>query len=263
MRRAKEMKIDKTAVIHKNAKIGKGVTIGPYTVVSEHLEIGDNCCLGPHIFLDGWTKIGKNCRFTGQAVIGAPPQHSAYQGEKTELVIGDNNIIREFTTINRGTKEGGGVTKIGNDNFIMAYSHIAHDCQIGNGATLANIATLAGHVTLEDFVTLGGIVPIHQHVRIGTHAMVGGFSRISMDVVPYTLCGGSPFRISGINNIGLKRHGFSPKEIAILKEAFRLIFRSRLNLSQAIKRIEEEIEMTDSIKHLLQFLKTTKRGICK
>jgi UDP-N-acetylglucosamine acyltransferase len=257
------MKIHKTAIVHKKAKIGKGVSIGPYTIVGENVEIGDDCFIGPHVFLDGWTKIGKNCRILAQSSIGTPPQYLEYKGEKTKVIIGKNNIIREFVTINRGTKKGGGITRIGNNNFIMAYVHIAHDCRIGNWVTLANVATLAGHVTVEDCAVIGGIIPIHQFVRIGTHAMVGGGSRVPKDVVPYTLSAGNPLRVSGINTIGLKRHGFSSKEISILKEAFRLIFRSKLNLSQAMKRIEKELEQTNSIRHLLTFLKMSKRGICK
>lgn len=257
------MKIHKTAIVHKKAKIGKGVSIGPYTIVGENVEIGDGCQIGPHSFLDGWTKIGKNCRIIGQAAIGTPPQYLEYKGEKTKVTIGENNIIREFVTINRGTKEGGEETRIGNNCFLMAYVHIAHDCQIGNGVTLANVATLGGHVIVEDYAIIGGIVPVHQYVCIGTHAMIGGGSRVPKDVVPYTLSAGIPLRVSGINTIGLKRHGFSTKEISVLKEAFRLIFRSKLNRSQAIGRIEKELEKTDSIKHLLEFLRTSKRGICK
>jgi len=257
------MKIHKTAIVHKKAKIGKGVNIGPYTIVGENVEIGDGCQIGPHSFLDGWTKIGKNCRIIGQTAIGTPPQYLEYKGEKTKVIIGENNIIREFVTINRGTKKGDGITKIGNNNFIMAYSHIAHDCQIENGVTLANVATLAGHVTVEDYAVIGGIVPIHQYVRIGTYAMIGGFSPVRKDIIPYTIGAGDPLRVSGINVIGLKRHGFSRNEISVLKEAFRLIFRSKLNRSQAIGRIEKELEKIDSIKHLLEFLRTSERGICK
>ncbi len=203
------MKIHKTAIVHKKAKIGKGVSIGPYTIVGENVEIGNGCQFGPSCFLDGWTKIGKNCRIIGQSAIGTPPQYLGYKGEKTKVIIGENNIIREFVTINRGTKEGGEETRIGNNCFLMAYVHIAHDCQIGDGVTLANVATLAGHVTVEDYAIIGGIVPIHQYVRIGTHAMIGGASRVPKDVVPYTLSAGIPLRVSGINVIGLKRHGFS------------------------------------------------------
>lgn len=255
--------IHKTAIVHKKAKINKGVTIGPYTIVGENVEIGDGCQIGPHVFLDGWTKIGKNCKILAQSAIGTPPQYLEYKGEKTRVVIGENNIIREFVTINRGTKEGGGETKIGNNNFLMAYVHIAHDCRIGDGVTLANVATLAGHVTVEDYVIIGGIVAVHQYVRIGAYAMIGGFSPVRKDVIPYTIGAGDPLRISGINVIGLKRHGFSRKEISILKEAFRLIFRSKLNLSRATEKIEQELEKTDSIKHLLGFLRTSRRGICK
>ena len=257
------MKIHKTAIVHKKAKIGKGVSIGPYTIAGENVEIGDECFIGPHVFLDGWTKIGKNCRILAQSAIGTPPQYLEYKGEKTKVIIGENNIIREFVTINRGTKKGDGITKIGNNNFIMAYSHIAHDCWIGNGVALANVATLAGHVTVEDYAVIGGMVAVHQYVRIGAHAMIGGFSPVRKDVIPYTIGAGDPLRVSGVNTIGLKRYGFSRKEISVLREAFRLIFRSKLNLSQAIERIEKEIEKTDSIKYLLEFLKTSKRGICK
>jgi UDP-N-acetylglucosamine acyltransferase len=257
------MKIHKTAIVHKKVKIGKGVSIGPYTIAGENVEIGDDCFIGPHVFLDGWTKIGKNSKILAQSAIGTPPQYLEYKGEKTKVIIGENNIIREFVTINRGTKKGDGITRIGNNNFIMAYSHIAHDCWIGNEVTMANVATLAGHVTVEDYAIIGGMVAIHQYVRIGTYAMIGGFSPVRKDVIPYTISAGDPLRVSGINTIGLKRHGFSSKEISILKEAFRLIFRSKLNLSQAMKRIEKELEQTNSIRHLLTFLKMSKRGICK
>ncbi|HEA46873.1 MAG TPA: acyl-ACP--UDP-N-acetylglucosamine O-acyltransferase [bacterium] len=257
------MRIHKTAIVHKKVKIGKGVSIGPYTIVGENVEIGDDCFIGPHVFLDGWTKIGKNCKILGQSAIGAPPQYLEYKGEETRVIIGENNIIREFVTINRGTKEGGGITRIGNNNFIMAYSHIAHDCQVGNGVTLANVATLAGHVTVEDCAIIGGLAAIHQYVRIGAYAMIGGLSPVRKDIIPYVIGAGDPLRVSGINVIGLKRNGFSRKEISILKEAFRLIIRSKLNLSQAVERIEKELEKTDSIKHLLEFLRTSKRGICK
>lgn len=257
------MGIHKTAIVHKKAKISKGVSIGPYTIVGENVEIGDNCSIGPSCFLDGWTKIGKNCKILAQSAIGTPPQYLEYKGEKTRVVIGENNIIREFVTINRGTKEGGGITRVGNNNFIMAYVHIAHDCQIGNGVTLANVATLGGHVTVEDYAVVGGIVAIHQYVRIGAYAMIGGFSPVRKDVIPYTIGAGDPLRISGINVIGLKRHGFSTKEISVLKEAFRLIFRSKLNLARATEKIEQELEKADSIKHLLGFLRTSRRGICR
>ncbi len=257
------MKIHKTAIVHKKAKIGKGVSIGPYTIAGENVEIGDDCFIGPHVFLDGWTKIGKNSKILGQSAIGTPPQYLGYKGEKTRVVIGENNIIREFVTINRGTKEGGGITRIGNNNFIMAYSHIAHDCRVGNGVTMANVATLAGHVTVENYAIIGGIAAIHQYVRIGAYAMIGGLSPVRKDIIPYTIGAGDPLRISGINIIGLKRYDFSRKEISVLKEAFRLIFRSKLNLSQAVEKIEKELEKTDSIKHLLEFLRTSKRGICK
>ncbi len=257
------MRIHKTAIVHKKAKIGKGVSIGPYTIVGENIEIGEGCFIGPHVFLDGWTKMGKNCQIIGQAAIGTPPQCLEYKGEKTKVIMGENNIIREFVTINRGTKQGGGITRIGNNNFLMAYSHIAHDCQIGNGVILANVATLAGHVTVEDYAVIGGVVAIHQYVRIGAYTMIGGFSPVRKDVIPYAIGAGDPLRISGINTIGLRRHGFSSKELSILKEAFRLIFRSRLNLSQAIERIGKELEKTDPLKHLLEFLRTSKRGICR
>ncbi len=257
------MGIHRTAIVHKKAKISKEVSIGPYTIVGENVEIGYGCQIGPHVFLDGWTKIGKNCKILAQSAIGTPPQYLEYKGEKTRVVIGENNIIREFVTINRGTKEGGGETKIGNNNFLMAYVHIAHDCRIGDGVTLANVATLAGHVTVEDYAVVGGIVAVHQYVRIGAYAMIGGFSPVRKDIIPYIIGAGDPLRVSGINTIGLKRHGFSRKEISILKEAFRLIFRSKLNLSRATEKIEQELEKTDSIKHLLEFLRTSKRGICK
>lgn len=253
------MGIHKTAVVHPGAQIGQDVEIGPYTIVGENYIIGSGTKVGAHCVLDGWTEIGKSCQIYTGAILGTAPQHLEDKGQGTRLIIGNDNVIREYVTINRGTK--GSQTKIGDNNYLMAYSHVGHDCRVGSNIIMANGVSLGGHVTLEDYVNIGGHTPVHQFNRVGAYSIVGGSFRVTMDVVPYVMAAGYPLRIRGLNTVGLRRYNFSKEAIGILKEGYRILFRSGLNVSQAIERIEREVSRSKEIAHLLHFLKTSTRGI--
>jgi len=256
--------IHPTAIIDPKADISEGVEIGPFSIVEKGVFLGEGTKIGPHVIVREGTRIGKGCRIFQFASIGEAPQFSGYKGEKTFLQIGDQNIIREFVTLHRGTIKGGGRTVIGNENFLMAYSHVAHDCQIGNGVVMANGATLAGHIVIEDLAVIGGIVAIHQFCRIGTHAFIGGVSGVTLDIPPYMLASGSHVKLFGLNTVGLKRANFSEETLKALKKAYRIIFRSSLTLEKAIKRVgEDEISKTPEVQHLLHFIQHSKRGIAR
>jgi len=255
--------IHPTAIVHPQAKIGPGVKIGAYSLVGENVQIGKDTVLDSHVVVEGWTQIGERCHLFPFVSVGAAPQAVRYRGELTLLTVGHDNVIREFVTINRGTAEGGGETKVGSGNLIMAYSHIAHDCQIGNRVILANGSTLAGHIYVEDFAIVGGLVAIHQFVRVGCYAIIGGASAVPQDVPPYMVAAGNRARLFGLNNIGLKRHNFSESTMAALKQAYRILFRSHLTLHKALDRVEKEVPELPEIRHLIDFLKKTKRGVCR
>ena len=256
--------IHPTAIIDPKAEIGEEVEIGPYSVIERDVFIDKGTKIGPHVVIRHGTHIGKRCQISQFASIGEAPQFSGYKGEKTLLQIGDHNIIREFVTLHRGTVKGGGKTVIGNENFIMAYSHVAHDCQIGNQVVMANGATLAGHILIEDFAIIGGLTAIHQFCRVGTYAIIGGVSGILMDVPPYTKAQGVRAKLFGLNTIGLKRANFSEETLRALKKAYRIIFRSGLTLEKAMKQVEEdEIAQMPEVRHFLQFIQGSKRGISR
>jgi UDP-N-acetylglucosamine acyltransferase len=256
--------IHPTAIIDSKAEIGGSVEIGPYCVIEKGVSIGEETKIGPHVVIREGTQIGKQCQISQFASIGEAPQFSGYKGEKTFLQIGDRNIIREFVTLHRGTVKGGAKTVIGNENFIMAYSHVAHDCQTGNGVIMANGATLAGHILIEDFAIIGGLTAIHQFCRVGTHALVGGVSGVLMDIPPYTKAQGGPVKLFGLNTVGLKRANFSEETIRALKKAYRIIFRSNLTLEKALKQVgEDEISQLLEVQHLLEFIQHSKRGISR
>jgi len=256
--------IHPTAIIDPEAEIGEGVDIGPYSVIEKGVSIDEGTKIGPHVVIREGTQIGKGCQIFQFASIGEAPQFLGYKGEKTFLQIGDQNIIREFVTLHRGTVKGGGKTVIGNESFFMAYSHVAHDCQIGNQVILANGATLAGHILIEDYATVGGLAAIHQFCRVGTHAFIGGVSGILLDIPPYTKAQGDRAKLFGLNTIGLKRAKFSEETLKALKKAYRIIFRSSLTLEKAIKRLgEDEISQTPEVQHLLDFIQHSKRGITR
>ncbi|MEJ5226491.1 acyl-ACP--UDP-N-acetylglucosamine O-acyltransferase [Thermodesulfovibrio sp.] len=256
-------KIHKTAVVSPKAEIAEDVTIGPYCIIGDGVKIKDGTKLISNIQIEGITEIGENCTIFPFTTIGFPPQDLKYKGEPTGVKIGDNNTIREYVTIHRASVSGDGWTSIGNNNFIMAYVHIAHDCKIGNSVIMANLATLAGHVTVEDFAFIGGLVAVHQFTRIGAYAMVGGFSGIGQDIPPYTMASGPRAKLYGLNTVGLKRRGFSDETINILKKAYKILFRDKMSLKEAIEKVKKELPQIPEVIHLVDFIEANKRGICR
>ncbi len=256
--------IHPTAIVDPKAEIAEGVEVGPYSVIEKDVVIGEATKIGPHVVIREGTRIGKQCHIFQFSSIGEAPQSFAYKGEKTYLLIGDQNIIRESVTLHRGTVPGGGKTIIGNNNYFMAYSHVAHDCQIGNQVFLYNSASLAGHIIIEDHAIIGALSGVHQFCRIGTHAMISGITGVVQDVPPYMLAAGNRAKLYGLNTVGLKRHHFSEETIKALKKAYRTIFRSGLALENAIKEVEEDkISQTPEIQHLLEFIRHSQRGISR
>ncbi len=254
--------IHPTAIVDPDAKIGNDVRVGPYTVIEKDTEIGDGTTIGPQVFIASGTRIGPGCRIFKGAVLGTIPQDLKFQGEPSYLEIGANTTVREFATLNRGTRESG-VTRIGSNCLLMAYVHVAHDCDIGNHVILANAVNLAGHVKIEDWVSIGGMTPVHQFVRIGCHAFVGGGYRVPKDIPPYILASGEPLQFSGLNSVGLRRRNFSSETMLLLKRVYRIIFRSGKNVSQALEIIENEFEMTPEIRHIINFIRSSERGIIR
>jgi UDP-N-acetylglucosamine acyltransferase len=255
--------IHKTAIVDPGAEIGEGVEIGAYSIIGPKVKIGAYTKIYPHVVIQGPTEIGEKCTIFPFASLGEIPQDLKYKGGETKLIIGNNNVIREYVTINRGTEEGGGKTVIGNNNFFMAYSHIAHDCTIKDFVIMANSATLAGHITIEEYAVIGGLVAIHQFVKIGRNAFIGGCSAIPQDVPPYCLAVGNRARLYGLNLTGLKRNNFSSEAIKNLKNAYRIIFRSGLTLNEAFQKIAETITDSPEVDHLVEFIKQSKRGILR
>ena len=257
------MEIHPNAIVHPGAQLGPGVKIGAFSTVGEHVRIGRDTILDSHVVVEGWTEIGEKCHIFPFSSLGAAPQAIRYRGEPTRLTMGSGNIIREFVTIHRGTPEGGGITLLGNGSFIMAYSHIAHDCRIGNEVIMANGSTLGGHILVEDSAIIGGLVAIHQFVRIGRYAIIGGASAIPKDIPPYMTAAGNRAKLYGLNLVGLKRHRFPEATIGALKQAYRILFRSHLPLRKAMGKVEQEVPDLPEIRHLLEFLQNSKRGICR
>lgn len=255
-----ESKIHPMACVESGAKIGNNVTVEPFAVVKANVTLEDNVVIKSHAYIDGNTTIGEGTVIYPGASIGTKSQDLKYRGEKTYVTIGKRCEIREFVTINSSSGEDTCV-KVGDDCFIMAYCHIAHNSVIGNHVVMSNNATLAGHVTIEDYAIIGGLTPIHQYVRVGTYAMVGGMSRVPYDVPPYTIGAGIPFKFGGLNIIGLKRHGFSLETRKALSLAFKLTYRSKLHLDEAIGRIEAEVPLLPEVKNWITFCKETKRGL--
>ncbi len=255
--------IHPTAIINEGAQIHPSVEIGPYSVIGGNVKIGAGTTVGPHVVIDGRTEIGEGNKIFQFASVGAIPQHLQYDGEPTELKIGNENNIREFVTIHLGTAQDKGLTKIGSRNTFMAYCHIAHDCVIADSVIMANGATLGGHVYLDSHSILGGLVGVHQFVRIGCYAMIGGLSGVSLDIPPYTRSAGFRTKLSGLNLIGLKRHGFSQESISNLRKAYRILFQSGLLLEQAVAQVQEEIEEDPQVQNLIQFMQKSERGICR
>ncbi|MEW6584315.1 MAG: acyl-ACP--UDP-N-acetylglucosamine O-acyltransferase [Nitrospirota bacterium] len=258
-----ERVIHPTAIVDPRAEIDEGVLIGPFSVIGDGARIKRGSKLHSHVIIEGDTEIGENCVIYPYTSIGLPPQDLKYKGEKTGVRIGNNNTIREYITVHRASVGGEGLTVIGDNNFLMAYVHIAHDCRIGSGVALANVATLAGHVLVEDHAVIGGLVAVHQFTRIGAYAMVGGFSGVGQDIPPYMIASGARAKLFGLNKIGLKRHGFSDETIDELKKAYKILFREKHTLKEALKKIQQDLPYSDEIKHLIEFIKENKRGICR
>ncbi len=253
-----------TAFVDPAARLGEGVRIGAFSYIGPDVEIGDGTAIGPHCSVHGPTKIGRENRIVGHAAIGGDPQDKKYNGERVELVIGDRNLIREFVTINRGTGFGGGVTTVGDDNWFLAYTHIAHDCHVGNKCVFSNNATLAGHVTVGDWVILSGFAGVHQFCRIGAHAFLGMGVLVSADVPPYTMVAGDEQgRPRGINSEGLKRRGFSPEQISAIKRAYRTLYVSGIPLAEARQQLAEQAKESEDVKFLLDFIESGERPLLR
>lgn len=259
--------IHATALVDPGAELDSSVTVGPYALIGPHVKVGAGTTIGPHCVIDGRTTIGRDNRIFQFNSIGAIPQDKKYAGEPTELIIGDRNTIREFCTFNLGVPGAGGVTRVGNDNWIMAYTHIAHDCIVDNHTTLANNTTLAGHVHLADWVTVGGLTGIHQFVSVGAHAMVGFASAVSQDVPPFMLVDGNPLAVRGFNVVGLRRRGFTPERVAAVKQMHKLLYRQGLTLEQArggIEALAHDIpDAAGDVEMMNRFLASATRGIAR
>ncbi len=259
--------IHPTAIVAPEAQLAPDVSVGPFSIVGPNVRIGAGTQVGPHCIIDGHTTIGENNEFYRFCSIGGMPQDKKYKGEPTRLEIGDGNMVREYVTINTGTVQDVGVTRVGDDNWIMAYVHIAHDCQVGNHTIIANNVQLAGHIHINDWAIIGGSTAAHQFVRIGAHSMVGGNSAIRQDIPPYVIGAGDPFRPVGINTEGLSRRGFSPEAISGLKEAYKLLYRRQLNIEQALEQMHtlqtKRPEAASAVQVLIDFLSAEGRGIAR
>lgn len=254
--------IHPTAIIDSSVKIEDDVSIGPYSILHGNVRIGMGTKIASNVRIEGNTTIGPGCQIFHGAAIGGAPQDLKFKNEEVFLRIGARNVIREYVTINLATSAGE-ATIIGNDNLLMAYVHIAHNCVIGNNTILANAVNLAGHITIHDYAILGGMTPVHQFVHIGEHCMVGGASRVSKDVLPYTRVAGNPLMVSGLNSVGLSRRGFSVETIKILKKAYKIIYRMDLNVSQALVRIKSELPQIAEVVKIIEFIENSDRGISK
>ena len=255
--------IHPTAIVHPGARLGSGVSVGAASIVGEHVEVGEGTWIGPHVVIGGHTRIGCANRIFQFSSIGEIPQDKKYAGEATRLEIGDRNTIREFCTLNLGTAQDAGVTRVGSDNWIMAYVHLAHDCQIGNNTIFANNAQLAGHVRVGDFAILGGFTAVHQFARIGAHSMTGIGTILLQDLPPYVTAAGNPARPYGTNTEGLKRRGFSPDAVAAIKRAYKRIYRSGLSLREALEAMRDESAAHPELGLLVDFLAAEGRGIVR
>lgn len=256
------MKIHASAIVHPGAEIAATVEIGPYSIIEDDVKIAEGTQISSHVRLSSGTRLGKNCRVFQGAVLGSIPQDLKFVGEETTLEIGDRTTIREYATLNRGTSDRK-KTLVGNDCFLMAYSHVAHDCILGNNVVIANTVNMAGHVIIEDHAGIGGVTPIHQFVRIGMHSFIGGGYRVAKDVPPFILAMGEPLQYGGLNVVGLKRRGFTDETLSALKLAYRIIYRKNLNLHDALDKIEQDIVQLEEVKYLVSFFRNSERGVIR
>jgi len=256
--------IDSRAIVSASARLGENVRVGPFAVVGESVQLGDDCVLEPHAVVRGPARIGRKNVFDSFSSVGGNPQDLKFSGEPTEVVIGDGNRFREFCTVSRGTTGGGGVTRIGNDNLFMAYSHVAHDCNVGSSTVFANGATLAGHVVVEDFVNVGAFSPVHQFCRVGRYAYIGACTVITQDVPPFSrVVTERDTKCYGLNKVGLERRGFDPARLETIERAFRLLLRSKLNTTQALEQIRAQLNGSADVRELVEFIESAKRGLHK
>lgn len=255
--------IHPSAIIHPNARLADDVEVGPYSIIGEHVEIGAGTVVGPHVVIDGHTRIGCHNRIFQFCSLGAVPQDKKYDNEPTRLEIGDHNVIREYCSFNLGTVQDVGVTRLGSHNWIMAYVHLAHDCQVGDHTIFANNSQLAGHVTVEDYAILGGFTVVHQFVRIGAHIITGMGTILLKDVPPYILASGNPSSVHGINAEGLKRRGFSKDSIMAIKRAYKTLYKSGLTLQEAMEQLQQQSQTCSQLQPMLDFLQHASRGIVR
>jgi UDP-N-acetylglucosamine acyltransferase len=249
-----------TAIVHAEAELGQGVNVGPWAFIGPGVRVGDGTHVGPRVLIERDTVVGEDCRLSNGSVLGTDPQDLKYRGERSTLEVGDRTVVREFATLNRGTAASGR-TAVGTDCLLMAYSHVAHDCLLGNHVILANSVNMGGHVVIEDWAIIGGLTPIHQFVRIGAHAFVGGGSRVPQDIPPYCRAAGNPPQLFGLNTVGLERRGLSDETRRALKKAYRMLFQGEENLSVALGRVEQEVAGIPEVKHLVQFIRASERGV--
>jgi len=257
------MKIHPTAIIAEDALLEEGVEVGPYSIIGPEVKIGKNSIIGPHTVIDNYTQIGEGCKILQFCSIGAPPQDLKFGGEKTRVVIGNFNTIREYVSIHRATTADDGTTVIGDHNLLMAYVHIAHNCRLGDHVIVANSTGLAGHVHVEDYAIISPLSGVHQFCRIGAHSMIGGASAVVKDIPPYTMANGNRATLFGLNLIGLQRRGFSESAIAAIKQAYRIIFRSDLLLEEALEKAQKEVADCPEVRHFINFIQNSKRSICR
>lgn len=256
--------IDPRAVVSPHARLGRGVHIGAFTVVGDGVELGDACVLHPHVVVSGPARLGRENVLHAFCSVGGDPQDLKYTGERTELVCGDANTFREYVTVSRGTAQGGGVTRLGSHNLFMAYTHIAHDCQVGSHTIFANGATLAGHVTVEDHATVGAFSPVHQFCRVGRYAYIGASTVITQDVPPFSkVVTKRETRCFGVNTVGLERRGFAKERIRTIEQAYRLLLQSKLNTTQALERLRSTLDGSADVEELIRFIEAAKRGLVK
>ena len=259
------MKIHPSSIISSDVELSEDVEIGPYCNIQGHVKIGQGTFIESHVTVGsrfGVVEIGKNNHISPGAVIGGPPQDISYKAEPTKLIIGDNNVIREYATMNMGTIDGGRKTVVGNNNLFMANSHVAHDCIVGNNCILANVGTIAGHVTMEDGAILGGLSAVHQFVRLGRLAIIGGCSKVVQDIPPFSMCDGHPAKVYKVNTVGLTRAKVPAASVSSLKQAFRILFHSGLTKTNAIEKVIKEVPTCSELEHLIFFVKTSERGLC-
>ena len=254
--------IHKTAIVSSKAELGSDVVIGPYAIIEENVIIGDGTTVGSSAVIAAGARLGSNVKVYHGAVIGTQPQDLKFGGEESEAFIGDDTVVREYATINRGTKASG-ATRVGKDCLLMAYSHVAHDCYIGDKVIMANSVNLAGHIEIDEYAIIGGVVPVHQFVKIGAHCMIGGGFRVQQDICPYALVAGYPLKVVGINAIGLRRRGFAKDTIKALETSFKILFFSDLNTTQAVERIKNELELIPEVQLILDFIDRSDRGMVK